>query len=119
MAHSEHMMQDEALKVKQLKAYITHQPSGPLLNIQPWNFPFWLAFKSSIPPLILGNPIVMKMAPACPLSALNLESLFHEAGFDNGEYTNVFATNDQCEHDIIRNAFIQGVKFTGSTRGGK
>ena len=31
--------------------------------IMPWNFPFWVPFKSIIPPLLFGNSIMLKHSP--------------------------------------------------------
>jgi succinate-semialdehyde dehydrogenase/glutarate-semialdehyde dehydrogenase len=47
-----------------------------------------------IPPLILGNPILMKHAPSTPLSAEAIETLFIDSGFDEGEYQNLYITNE-------------------------
>jgi succinate-semialdehyde dehydrogenase/glutarate-semialdehyde dehydrogenase len=52
----------------------------------PWNFPFWLPIKSVIPPMVLGNSIMLKHAPSTPLCAMALDEAFKEAGFGKGEY---------------------------------
>lgn len=85
---SEKFLADEELKlgVPGMEGLITHQPLGPILSINPWNFPFWLPFKSCIPPLVLGNSIMMKHSPGTPLCALALSEAFTEAGFGKGEY---------------------------------
>lgn len=67
--------------------------------------------------MVLGNPILLKHAPSTPLCAEALEKLFHEAGFDDGEYANLFITNEQSAK-VIADKRIRGVKFTGSTSGG-
>ena len=109
---------DEPLDTPGDKAFLTYDPVGPVLDIVPWNFPFWVPFKSMIPPFVLGNPILMKHAPSCPLSAAALEQLFIDAGFDNGEYQNLYITNEQCDR-VLSDPRVRGVKFTGSTGGGK
>lgn len=96
---------------------VIRQVIGPVVGIVPWNFPFWIPFKSLLPPFILGNPIIMKHSPSTPLSALACEDAFRKAGFDKGDYQNVFATNEQCAQ-IIADQRVRAVKFTGSTRGG-
>jgi len=58
---------------------IIYQPLGPTLVIMPWNFPFWLPFKSVVPPLIMGNSILLKHSPSTPLCAQALMELFAEA----------------------------------------
>ena len=71
--HSLGFMEDRILQTRQHKAFITHNSTGPFLDIVPWNFPFWMPFKSMIPPLVLGNPILMKHAPSTPLCAEAIE----------------------------------------------
>jgi len=88
------MLKDEVLQTRQFKSFMVHEPVGPFIDIVPWNFPFWMPFKSMIPPLLLGNPILMKHAPSTPMSAEALEKLFIDAGFDQGEYQNLFITNE-------------------------
>lgn len=93
------------------------QPLGTTLVILPWNFPFWLAFKSALAPLILGNPVLLKHSPSTPQCALMIEQAMQQAGFNDGEFQNIFASNDQCA-DLIGDKRVQGVKFTGSTAAG-
>ena len=59
----------------------------------------------------------MKHAPSTPICAEALETLFHDAGFVDGEYANLFITNEQSA-DVIADKRIRGIKFTGSTGGG-
>ena len=40
-----------------------------------------------------------------------------EAGFDAGDFINLFATDEQCA-GIIADRRVRACKFTGSTRGG-
>jgi len=77
-----------------------------------------MPFKSLVPPLVLGNPVLMKHAPSTPLCAEAIEKLFIDAGFDEGEYQNLFITNEQAER-VLSDKRVRGVKFTGSTVGGK
>ncbi|WP_227367928.1 NAD-dependent succinate-semialdehyde dehydrogenase [Halomonas sp. M20] len=99
------------------KAFIRRQALGVLIGIMPWNFPFYQVARFAGPNLVLGNTIVLKHAPQCPESALALESIFNDAGFPEGAYVNVFATNDQVA-DIIADPRVQGVSLTGSERAG-
>jgi len=92
--HSLDFMEDEVLQTRQHRAFMSHDPIGPFLDIVPWNFPFWMPFKSMIPPLVLGNPILMKHAPSTPKCAAALEQLFTDAGFDPGVYQNLYITNE-------------------------
>lgn len=38
----------------------------------PFNFPFWLPFKSAIPNLALGNSIILRPSDSTPLTGLAL-----------------------------------------------
>ena len=98
-------------------ALIRRQAIGPLLGVMPWNYPYYQVARFAAPNLALGNPIVLKHAPQCPESAAALERIFADAGFPQGAYVNVYATNEQVA-DMIADPRIQGVSFTGSERAG-
>lgn len=86
-------LEEEQLDTFHHAAYINHDPVGPVLDIVPWNFPFWMPFKSAIPPLVFGNPILLKPAPSTPQCALAIEQIFHDAGMDQGQWNTLFIDN--------------------------
>lgn len=86
--NTDRFIQDEELDIinPNQSGVITHQPLGPTLVIMPWNFPFWLPFKSIIPPMIMGNSIMLKHSPSTPLCAMAIQEAMTEAGFGKGEF---------------------------------
>src|SRR5258708_3692168 len=59
-------------------AYIARVPKGPVLAVTPFNFPLNLTAHKVAPAIAVGAPIVVKPAPATPLSALLLGELLAE-----------------------------------------
>ncbi|MFF7381590.1 aldehyde dehydrogenase family protein [Streptomyces griseoluteus] len=98
-------------------AFVRRQPVGVLLGIMPWNYPYYQVARFAAPNLALGNTIVLKHAPQCPESAAALQQLFTDAGYPEGCYVNVYATNEQAA-GIIADSRVRGVSFTGSERAG-
>ncbi|XVX21672.1 NAD-dependent succinate-semialdehyde dehydrogenase [Actinomycetota bacterium] len=98
-------------------AKIVREPVGVLLGIMPWNFPAYQVARFAGPNLCLGNTILLKHAPQCPKSAEALQQIYADAGFPEGAYVNIYATNDQAA-DIIADPRVQGVSVTGSERAG-
>jgi succinate-semialdehyde dehydrogenase/glutarate-semialdehyde dehydrogenase len=58
--------------------------------VTPFSSPFWIPFKASLSSIILGNSIMLKHSSTTPLCSLAIQRLFNDAGFDRGEYQNVF-----------------------------
>jgi succinate-semialdehyde dehydrogenase/glutarate-semialdehyde dehydrogenase len=98
-------------------AVIRRSPVGVLLGIMPWNYPYYQVARFAGPNLVLGNTIVLKHAPQCPESAAALQKIFDDAGYPEGAYVNVYATNEQIA-DAIADPRVQGVSLTGSERAG-
>lgn len=98
-------------------ALIRRGPVGVLLGIMPWNYPYYQVARFAGPNLVLGNTIVLKHAPQCPESAAALQQIFTDAGYPEGAYVNVYATNEQIA-EAIADPRIQGVSLTGSERAG-
>lgn len=98
-------------------AVLRREPLGVLLGIMPWNFPAYQVARFAAPHLAAGNTVLLKHAPQCPESAALLEAMFRDAGFPEGAYVNVYATNEQVE-TIIADRRVQGVSLTGSERAG-
>ncbi|KKF00095.1 NAD-dependent succinate-semialdehyde dehydrogenase [Mycolicibacterium obuense] len=98
-------------------ALIRRSSVGVLLGIMPWNYPYYQVARFAGPNLTIGNTIVLKHAPQCPESAEALQKIFTDAGFPEGAYVNVYATNEQIA-DAIADPRVQGVSLTGSERAG-
>ncbi|MCX2711032.1 MULTISPECIES: NAD-dependent succinate-semialdehyde dehydrogenase [unclassified Mycolicibacterium] len=98
-------------------ALIRRGPVGVLLGIMPWNYPYYQVARFAGPNLTLGNTILLKHAPQCPESAAAIQQIFDDAGYPEGAYVNIYATNEQVA-DIIADPRVQGVSLTGSERAG-
>ena len=98
-------------------AYLLRKPTGSILGIMPWNFPYYQIARFAAPNLMLGNAIVLKHAEICPRSALAVQQIMDDAGVPAGVYTNVFATHDQIA-EFIADPRVAGVSLTGSERAG-
>jgi succinate-semialdehyde dehydrogenase/glutarate-semialdehyde dehydrogenase len=96
---------------------ISREPLGVILQIMPWNFPFWQVFRFSAPALMAGNVSLLKHAPNVPRAALAIEGLFLEAGMPKGVLQNIFASVEDVEN-IMKDTAVQGVALTGSARAG-
>jgi succinate-semialdehyde dehydrogenase / glutarate-semialdehyde dehydrogenase len=118
--HAEDFLADQPITLaegSEGSAFVRRSSVGVLLGIMPWNFPAYQIARFAGPNLVIGNTVLLKHAPQCPESALAIEAVFHDAGFPEGAYTNVFATNDQVA-DVIADPRVQGVSLTGSARAG-
>jgi succinate-semialdehyde dehydrogenase / glutarate-semialdehyde dehydrogenase len=98
-------------------AVVRRGPYGTLLGIMPWNFPYYQVARFAGPNLTIGNPILLKHAPQCPESAAAIQKIYDDAGFPEGTYTNIYASNDQIE-TTIGDPRVHGVSVTGSERAG-
>jgi succinate-semialdehyde dehydrogenase / glutarate-semialdehyde dehydrogenase len=117
--NAEELMADEPIKLLagDGSALVRRSSLGVLLGIMPWNFPYYQVARFAGPNLVIGNTIVLKHAPQCPESAEAMQKLFDEAGFPDGAYENVYATNEQIEW-VIADPRVRGVSVTGSERAG-
>jgi succinate-semialdehyde dehydrogenase / glutarate-semialdehyde dehydrogenase len=98
-------------------AVLLTEPLGPLLTVQPWNYPLYQVVRIAGPNLVLGNTILLKHASTCPQSALALEDLFRDAGVPAGGFTNLFAETGDIAA-MIESPYVQGVSVTGSEGAG-
>ncbi len=98
-------------------AFVRRSSVGVILGIMPWNYPYYQVARFAGPNLVVGNAILLKHAPQCPESAAAMQTVYDDAGFPMGAYTNIYATNDQIV-EVIADPRVQGVSVTGSERAG-
>lgn len=96
---------------------IQFAPLGVILAIMPWNFPLWQVIRFAAPAIMAGNVVILKHSDLVAGTAEILSDLFKSLS----EPTLLFnapMTHETCAQ-VIAHPLIQGVTFTGSTRGGK
>ncbi|HEU4545574.1 MAG TPA: NAD-dependent succinate-semialdehyde dehydrogenase [Microlunatus sp.] len=116
--HAETLLADQPVELQGAgTAVVRRSAFGVLLGIMPWNYPYYQVARFAAPNLVTGNPIILKHAPQCPESAAALQEMYRDAGFPDGAYVNLYATNDQVA-TIIGDPRVAGVSLTGSERAG-
>ena len=96
------LMKDEPIELLagEGSAIIRRSPYGVLLGIMPWNFPTYQVARFAGPNLVIGNAVLLKHAPQCPETAAALQQIYLDAGFPEGAYVNIYATNEQIAQVI-------------------
>jgi len=95
-----------------------YEPLGTILNIMPWNFPFWQAMRTAVPALAGGNVVLLKHSSNVPGCALEIEKIFCAAGLPPGAYQTLLIGGDMASGLISRDE-ISAVSFTGSNPAGE
>jgi succinate-semialdehyde dehydrogenase/glutarate-semialdehyde dehydrogenase len=116
--NAEQMLAPEEIKSDAAQSCIRYEPLGAVLAIMPWNFPFWQVFRFASPNLMAGNVAVMKHAPNVTGCAKAIETLFVDAGFDQGIFTTLVVDTPAVK-GIIEHPAIAAVTLTGSERAGR
>jgi acyl-CoA reductase-like NAD-dependent aldehyde dehydrogenase len=94
-------------------AVVRRFPRGPVLGISPFNFPLNLVAHKVAPALAVGAPIVVKPAPATPLSALLLGSILAETDLPAGMFSVLPVPNERAGA-LVADPRLPVVSFTGS-----
>jgi benzaldehyde dehydrogenase (NAD) len=98
---------------------IQRMPVGVVAAITPWNFPLVLGSRVVAPAIALGNTVVLKPAPATPITgALLIAELFAEADAPPG-ILNVVSGGDEIGEHLVAHPGIDMVHFTGSAEVGR
>jgi acyl-CoA reductase-like NAD-dependent aldehyde dehydrogenase len=100
-------------------AYTVREPVGVVGAIIPWNFPLLLASWKVAPALAAGCTVVLKPAPATPLTALELGKIALEAGLPEGVLNVLTGSSNDLGQAIVEHPGIDKIAFTGSTATGK
>jgi len=92
-------------------------PRGVVLGIAPFNFPLNLIAHKVAPAIAVGAPIVIKPAPATPLSALILGEILAETDLPAGAWS-VLPVDNAVAEQLVLDARLPVVSFTGSDKVG-
>lgn len=94
-------------------AYVSRVPYGPVLAITPFNFPLNLVAHKVAPAIAVGAPVVVKPAPATPLSALLLGEILAETDLPPGMFSILPVANERAAA-LVQDPRLPVVSFTGS-----
>ncbi|CAM5667299.1 Aldehyde dehydrogenase family protein OS=Streptomyces tendae OX=1932 GN=F3L20_07545 PE=3 SV=1 [Streptomyces tendae] len=98
-------------------AFTRRFPKGVVLGIAPFNFPLNLCAHKVAPAIAAGAPIVLKPAPATPLSALILGELLAETELPAGSWSILPVPNDRMPA-LVQDERLPVISFTGSEKVG-
>jgi succinate-semialdehyde dehydrogenase/glutarate-semialdehyde dehydrogenase len=101
-----------------VRNYVRYDPVGTVLAIMPWNFPYWQPIRMIAPVVAAGNTLILKPAPNTIGTGEAIVAAALSAGLPAGVVQTLRAEPDVIA-DVIADVRIQGVSFTGSTRGGR
>ncbi len=98
--------------------WIVREPLGVCAGIVPWNVPLLMAIWKVAPALAMGNTVVLKPAPATPMSAQVLAEAFDACGLPPGVFNMVLG--DATPGEVLASSSdVDKISFTGSTDVGK
>jgi succinate-semialdehyde dehydrogenase/glutarate-semialdehyde dehydrogenase len=115
--NAEKHLADEYVQTDAADSFIRYQPIGAVLAVMPWNFPFWQVFRFAAPALMAGNVGLLKHASNVPQSALAIEEIFRDAGFDAGEFQTMLITAEQVTR-VLEDDRVKAATLTGSEPAG-
>ncbi|MFM5894080.1 MAG: betaine-aldehyde dehydrogenase [Novosphingobium sp.] len=98
--------------------YTRREPLGVVAGIGAWNYPIQIACWKSAPALACGNAMLFKPAELTPLSAIELEKVYREAGLPDGLFQVVQGKADTGRL-LSRHPGIAKVSLTGEVGTGK
>ncbi|MEJ2457328.1 MAG: betaine-aldehyde dehydrogenase [Novosphingobium sp.] len=98
--------------------YTRREPLGICAGIGAWNYPMQIACWKAAPALACGNALIFKPAEQTPMTAIELEAIFREAGLPEGVFQ-VAQGYGETGRALISHPDIAKVSLTGSVPTGK
>lgn len=96
---------------------IEHEPLGLVFDIAAWNYPLVIPINVVAPALLAGNVVLLKHSAKTPLTGQAFAEAFGSLEVPN-LITNFTLTHEQTA-DLIADARVNHVSFTGSVEGGQ
>ena len=114
---AEEYLKDVVIATEARKSFVSFHPTGAILAVMPWNFPFWQVIRFAAPALMAGNVGLLKHASSVTTCSLLLEEVFNEAGFPKGAFQSLIIESKSVEK-VLTSDVVQGVALTGSEEAG-
>ena len=98
--------------------YTRREPLGVVGGIGAWNYPIQIACWKSAPALACGNAMIFKPADLTPLTAIELEKIYREAGLPEGLFQ-VVQGGAETGRLLSRHPGIAKMSLTGAVGTGR
>jgi betaine-aldehyde dehydrogenase len=98
--------------------YTRREPLGVVAGIGAWNYPIQIACWKSAPALACGNAMIFKPAELTPLTAIELEKIYREAGLPDGLFQ-VVQGKAETGRLLSRHPGIAKISLTGEVGTGR
>ncbi|MCY9663488.1 aldehyde dehydrogenase family protein [Paenibacillus alginolyticus] len=99
--------------------YYYRSPIGIIGAITPFNDPLNLVAHKVGPAIAAGNAIIVKPAPATPLSALMLAEAFDKAGLPAKVLSVITGNASEIGDVLVTHPYVRMISFTGGLKTGK
>jgi succinate-semialdehyde dehydrogenase/glutarate-semialdehyde dehydrogenase len=116
--HAARFLAPEPVDAGTVSSHVAFAPLGVVLAVMPWNFPFWQVFRFAAPALMAGNTAILKHASNVSGCALEIESVFVDAGFPAGAFSTLLISSGRVA-GLVADRRVRAVTLTGSTPAGR
>lgn len=116
-AQAPSLLRDRPMPTPQGEAHLSYAPTGTVLAVMPWNFPYWQIIRAAVPILAGGNGFIVKPAENTIGCGLLLNELAIESGLED-VFVSANLGREQTAR-VIADQRISGVTVTGSVRVGR
>ena len=99
-------------------AFTTKEPIGPVVAISAFNHPLNLIVHQVVPAIATGCPVLIKPAPATPLTCLHFVNLVHQAGLPEPWCQAVILDNHALAQKLATDPRAAFFSFIGSAKVG-
>jgi succinate-semialdehyde dehydrogenase / glutarate-semialdehyde dehydrogenase len=115
--NAEKFLADVVIETGARRSFGRYLPSGPILAVMPWNFPFWQVIRFVAPALMAGNVGLLKHASNVPQCALKIEEMILRAGFAKGVFQTLLIGSGAVD-GILNDPRVVAATLTGSEQAG-
>ena len=98
-----------------VRCELVREPAGVVAGITPFNFPAMVPLWLFPIAVTLGNTFILKPSEKTPLTAAELASLMHEAGYPEGVFSVVHGSAAAVEA-LVDHPDVRAYGFVGSSR---
>lgn len=95
-------------------AFTQHEPAGVVVGVSAFNHPFNLVLHQVAPAVAVGAPVIIKPAPATPLSCMALLQAFYDAGLPAGWAQMVLPQDLDLATKLVTDRRVGFFSFIGS-----